>query len=478
METNFERFCPLSERDLESVHTKTVDILTNTGMLVESERARNVFQQHGLPVDGRTVLFTEKVIEEAVESAPESFTIRARNPKNNLRVGGDSFALGPTGIAPFFMEPNGVQRPAVKGDCINFLKLSQSSELISFNRQAVLAADVPQEDNHFWHLLEELKYTDKPCQVYDENSLQLVAMAFGITPNKMKEDAQKGIHYALGGINPVSPLFLTADQSDLVILLAEHGVPFVIAAMPAAGMSAPCTLPGVLITQNAENLGTLVLSQLLNPGAPVIYGAIGTITHMKTGGTPIGAPEARLLERASAQIARFYKLPSRGDCGLTDSFVADFQAGAESALQFYNTVSCGLNLLPGIGELGSWLSASLEKFVLDCEIAGYVMRMIRPLEFTEENMAVDLIKKVGPSGSYIGEMHTFQHFRAEFYEPVLFQRTVYDRWVQDGKKDITERAEAQVRELLENYEKPDIDPQLEKDLESFAEDAMGGAFAI
>ncbi len=276
METHFERICPLSESDLEKVHTKTVDILTNTGMLVGSERARKVFQEHGLRVDGRTVFFTEKVIEEAVKRAPECFTILARNPKNNLQVGGDSFAFGPTGIAPFFMESNGVQRPAVKADCINFLKLVQSSDLIAFNRQVVLASEVPQEGNHFWHLLGEIKYTDKPCQIYDENSLQLVCMAFGITPEKMKEDARKGVHYALGGINPVSPLFLTADQSDLVILLAEYGVPFVIAAMPVAGMSAPCTLPGVLITQNCENLGMLVLSQLINPGAPVIYGTIGT----------------------------------------------------------------------------------------------------------------------------------------------------------------------------------------------------------
>jgi trimethylamine--corrinoid protein Co-methyltransferase len=473
METNFERFCPLSESDLEKIHSKTVDILTNTGMRVESESARKIFHDHGLRVDGQTVYFTESAINEAVEKAPQCFTIIARNPRHNLEVGGDKFAFGPSGISPFFMEPSGVQRAATKADCIDYLKLAQSCDLIAFNRQAVLASDVPQEDNHFWHLLAEIKYTDKPCQIYDENSLRLACMAFGITPQRMKEDAQKGIHYALGGINPVSPLFLTADQSDRLLLLAEHGIPVVVAAMPAAGMSAPCTLPGLLIAQNCENLGTIVLSQLSRPGAPVIYGAIGTVTHMKTGGAPIGAPETRIIERASAQIARYYRLPSRGDCGLTDSLDTDFQAGAESALQFYNTVNSGLNLLPGIGELGSWLHASLEKFVLDCEIAGYVQRMCRPLEFTEENMAADLIKKVGTAGSYISEMHTFKHFRDEFYEPSVFQRTVYDRWEQEGRIDLKERARKKARELLENYEKPDIDPQLEKDLEKFVERRLG-----
>lgn len=473
METNFERMCPLSESDLEKVHSKTVEILTSTGMRVESEKVLEIFRQKGFRVDNHTVYFTEKSIEQAVEAAPECFTIRARNLKNNLKVGGVNFAFAPTGIAPFFMEASGAQRAATSADCINFLKLAQSFDVIGYNRQAVLAADIPQEGNSLWHLLGEIKYTDKPCQIYDEYCLQLVCTAFGITPRKMKEDGEQGIHYALGGVNPVSPLFLTAEQSDRLLLLAEHKVPVVIASMPTAGMSAPCTLPGLLIAQNCENLGSIVLSQLVSPGAPVIYGTIGTITHMKTGSAPIGAPETRILERASAQIARFYRLPSRGDCGLTDSLDADFQAGVESALQFYNTVSCGINLLPGIGELGSWLHGSLEKFVLDCEIAGYVQRMIRPLEFTEENMACDLIKKVGSLGSYICEMHTFKHFRDEFYEPIVFQRTVYERWEQEGRKDLKERARDRVQALLENYEKPDIDPELERDLEKYVKRCLG-----
>ena len=469
MNTDFDRMKPLTEGDIQNIHAKTVDVLVNTGLWVESAKAREIFKKHGLKVDGEMVYFTEKVIEDAIKACPEKFLIKARNPKFDLEVGGESFAFAPSGGSPLIMDFSGEQRRATTEDCINFLKLTQHFDVLRFNRAVVSPSDIPSDNVPLWQLVSAIKYTDKPLNVGDEVTLKLLCIVFGITRDKIKEDAQNNIYYALGGINPVSPLSLTALQSDRLIFMAENYIPNIIATMPTAGMSAPCTIPGLLITQNCENLGPIVLSQLVNPGAPVIYGTIGTITDMKTGGAPIGVPEARIIEKASAQIARYYGIPTRGDCGLTDSLCCDFQAGVESALQFYNVIRCGIHLIPGCGELGSWMHGSLEKLLLDCEVAEYVIRIMKPLEINEETMSVDVIKKVGPRGTYITELHTLKNFRKEFYKPFVFTRIDYDKWESEGKLEVKDRAHAKVQDILKNYERPVLDRQLEKDIDKFVE---------
>ncbi len=474
MNTEFDRIKPLTAADIQNIHAKTVDVLVGTGLWVESARAREIYQKHGLKVDGGIVYFNEKVIEDAIKSAPEKFTVKARNPEFDLVIGGDNFAFGPQG-GPFFMEFSGLQRKALRSDCIKFLKLIQHFDVIRFVRgSGVTPTDIPYDNVQLWQLANAIKHSDKPLStgplsVGGEAALSILCMVFGITRDKLKEDASKNIYYAMGGINPVSPLSLTALQSDGLIFMAENNIPNVIATMPSAGMSGPCTIPGLLITQNCENLGSIVLSQLVNPGAPVLYGTIATITDMKTAGAPVGAPEARIIEKASAQLARYYGIPTRGDGGLTEALSCDFQAGVESALQFINVIRCGIHLIPACGELGSWMHGSLEKMVLDCEVAEYVTRIVRPLEVNEETMAVDVIEKVGPRGSYLTELHTLKNFRKEFYHPFLFNRGNYDNWAKEGRLEAKDKAHAKVEDILKNYERPALDRSLEKDIDKFVE---------
>lgn len=373
------------------------------------------------------------------------------------------------------MEHDGVRRPAVAQDLDNFFKLTQYFDVIGFNRRVVTPSDVPSENQALDIVLRTIEYTDKPIQLHDTKAAEVIreidmlSILFGISKERIKEDGAKGVAYALGNINPVSPLSIDEGQSSRLLNLSEYGIPTAISPVPTAGTTAPCTLVGTLILQNCDNLGTLVLTQLVNPGTPVLYGCIGSIANMKTGSTPLGAPETRIIEYASSQIAKFYGLPTRGDGGLTDAFSCDFQAGAEAALQFYNAVRSGINLIPGCGEIGSWMYGSLEKFILDIQVAEYVDRIVKPLEVTEENMAVDLIEKVGPRGSFMAEPHTFEHFKKEFYNPFIFSRTEYTQWEKEGKKDVQEKAHEMVQDVLQNYEKPPLDKSIERDLRKYAE---------
>lgn len=231
----------------------------------------------------------------------------------------------------------------------------------------------------------------------------------------------------------------------------------------------------MLIAQNAEILGTVVLSQLVNPGAMVIYGILATVTNMMTTVAPTAAPEVGIILQAGAQIADFYGMPTRGDVGLSDSNCADFQAGSESAFHLVNAIHSRISIMPGLGSLGSRLIGSLEKLVLDAELVGYAKRMIKPLEFTEESMAVDVIKKVGHKGNYISEQHTFDHFKTEIYRPMVFVQQSLEYWEQNGRMDALANAHKKVNEILDNYEQPALEKSIERDLDKYAETHYPGS---
>lgn len=460
---------PLSHNELAMIHQKSVELLATTGMWFESYQALELFKKRGFKVDGQIVYFPQPAIEEALRTAPAEFTVLARNPNFNMRVTTDSIAFAPSGGSPFLIDEKGRPRLGTKADYENSLKLTQVLEALDFNRELVApVGEVDPENVPLYELLASIKLTAKPYEVSFGAGIGMLAIAFGVSKEKIRSDVSRGLAYAIGGINPVSPLGMSEHESEAMMELSTYGIALIISPMPMAGLTAPCTLPGLLVTQNCEILGALVLSQMVNPGSPVIYGCIGTITDMRNVSAPIGAPEARIIEAAAAQMGKFYNLPTRGDVGLTDSNSCDFQAGAESAFNFLNAANCGLNVLPGLGTMGSWNYGSLEKLVLDAELVGYVKRYLRPLELSSEHLAIEVIKKVGPRGAFIAEDHTARHFKKEFYEPFVFSRAVFDRWVKEGRRDALARAHDKMLHLLDLYERPDLEAAIEKDLEKYA----------
>jgi len=459
---------PLTRENLEFIHKKTINILGRTGMWFQSEEARNVFQHHGFKVKGELVYFSEEQIYRALSTVPDKFTLIARNPKHTRKVSLNNYILGPSGGSPFILDHNGNLRRGTSKDCEDSIKIGQSLDIMDFNRGLVTSeGDIHPADVPLFQLLTAIKLTDKPLDCPTVDGIGLLNILFGISKEKMQEDASKGIAHALSYINPVSPLGLSSHESCRMAELCKFGVALAISPMPMAGTTAPCTLPGLLVSQNCEILACIVLTQLFNPGCPVMYGCIGTITDMKYVSGAIGAPESRIIEYASAQIAKYYGIPARGNVGLTDANSVNFQAGAESAFHFVNSVRCGINLLPGLGAMGSWNIGSLEKLVLDAEIAGYVKRLLTPLEFTEETVVSDLINRVGSRGSFITEEHTFNHFRQEFYQPKVFSRETYESWIKEGKELIAE-AHGRVKDVLINFCAPDLDISIKKDLDKYA----------
>jgi trimethylamine--corrinoid protein Co-methyltransferase len=305
------------------------------------------------------------------------------------------------------------------------------------------------------------------------DELDIVRMGYGVTRETMQKDAEKNISYGQSSINVISPLALGPEQCRHMLEFVRHGVVFNLAPMPSGGTTAPITLAGEIIQQNCENLAPLVLCQLLRPGMPILYGTIGSHTDMRTMATIFGSPETRIIEYASAQLARHYNMLSRGDVGIVDAPLSDFQAGAESMFQFVNAARAGINFLPGMGHLGSFMGGSFAKLMLDSELAAYTKRYLKPVDFTEDTMVTDLIAKVGPRGQYISEAHTLKHCRSEYLFPSIFQRISYDAWGKKGAPTALEIADKQANTLVEQYEQPAIGSDLAKDLNIYMQKTYG-----
>ena len=467
----YDRMQELSTQNMEKIHSAAMDLLKNTGVVFNDEEAIEIFKAAGHRVEGTTVFFEESDIAKALKTSPRRFTVHARNPEKNVEIGEDDFVFLPGYGAPFVMDAQGNRRQASMEDYDNFCKLVQTSPYINMNGwMMVEPADMPHDTVHLDLNLSNMLLCDKPFMgspVSRQGALDGIEMA-GILWGGKENIMDKTVSVSL--INSLSPLQFSEEMAGSLIELARHNQACVVASLIMAGGSGPVTLDGVLALQNAEILAGITLAQLVRPGAPVVYGSTSSAMDMKTGALSIGAPELSKNIHLVGQMARFYNLPSRSGGGLTDALFADAQAGAESALAISTAVRSGTNfILHACGILGSYIAMSFEKFLIDEDICGMVSNMIRPLAITDESIDLDVIKEVGIGGQYLTHPKTFKLCRTEFFMPTLMSRKNPDAWEKEGKKRIDEIAEDKVAQRLASYEKPDIDPKIEKQLNEYVE---------
>ncbi|WP_299977836.1 trimethylamine methyltransferase family protein [Desulfobacula sp.] len=465
----YDRMQELSIQNMEKIHDAAMDLLKNTGVSFNEEEALEIFKATGHRVEGATVFFEESDIQKALKTAPKRFTVHARNPEKSVEIGEDDFVFLPGYGAPFVMDAQGNQRQATMEDYDNFCKLIQTSPYIDMNGwMMVEPADMPHETVHLDLNLSNMLLCDKPFMgspVSRQGALDGIEMA-GILWGGKENIMDKTVSVSL--INSLSPLQFSDEMAGALIELARHNQACVIASLIMAGGSGPVTLDGVLALQNAEIMAGITLAQLVRPGVPVIYGSSSSAMDMKTGALSIGAPELSKNIHLVAQMARFYNLPSRSGGSLTDAMCADAQAGAESALALSTAARSGINfILHSCGILGSYIAMSFEKFLIDEEICGMVRSMIHPLALTDESIDIDVIKEVGIGGQYLTHPKTFQLCRTEFFMPTLMSRKNPDAWAKNGKRHIDKVAEDKVAQRLAAYEKPDIDPKIEKQLTEY-----------
>jgi trimethylamine--corrinoid protein Co-methyltransferase len=274
----------------------------------------------------------------------------------------------------------------------------------------------------------------------------------------------------IGLINSLSPLGYSTESLEALVAYATARQPVVIAALMMAGSTGPVTLAGVLVTQTAELLAGVALTQMVSPGTPVVFGSTSTNIDMKSGALAIGSPELSQMIVAHAQLARHYGLPSRSGGALTDASYPDAQAGFESMSSLLTTVNSGIDfVLHAGGILCSYLAFSFEKLVLDDEMCGMVRRLHEGITVVPDTLAYDVSASVGPGGNYLMEMHTVKRCRTEFWKPELCDRGGVEAWMEAGKPTAVDRARKRWQKLVAEHEDPPLEQTTAQQLGAYVE---------
>jgi trimethylamine--corrinoid protein Co-methyltransferase len=458
----------LDAEGIERLHQASFRILSEYGIAFYDEETRNILRDHGARVEGDIARFDPGLVEEYVAKAPSQFIQRARNPQNSVQIGGSSMVFAPVYGPPYVLDLEHKRREAKLEDFVNFVKLAYLSPYVHHSGGTVVEpTDEPISTRHLDMVFSHIKYSDKAFMgsvTSAENAADSVAMAeilFGA--EAIRE--QPGL---LSLINVSSPRRYDDRMLGALKVYARARQGLIITPFILAGAMGPTTIAGTVAQLNAEALAGVVLTQMIQPGTPVVYGSFLTTIDLQSGAPTFGTPESQLALYASAQLARRYKLPFRAGGMFSSSKIPDAQAGYESVMVMLPTVLARTNfVLHAAGWLENGLVAGYEKFVLDCELLGMFHTWAKGIDLSDDSLALDAIAEVPPGGHHLGTEHTMRHFRTAFYRAQLFDYDSADKWEEKGAQDSYARAHKKVIELLAGCEPPALDAAVEEALNDY-----------
>ncbi|MEW5959414.1 MAG: trimethylamine methyltransferase family protein [Chloroflexota bacterium] len=461
----------LSAEGVEAIHRASMRLLKEIGILiVDYPPAVETFRANGAKIEGSIVKIDEDTLLHFVRQAPATFTQLARNPANNLPLGGRNIVFAPVYGPPYVGDLDRGRRQATLADFHNFVKLTyMASHLHHSGGTVVEPNDVPVAERHLDMLLAHITLSDKAFMgsvTHADNARDTVAIAeilFGA-------EAIRQNPAVISLINASSPLRFDDRMFSALEVYARARQAVIVTPFIVAGAMSPSTMAGTLAQQNAEALFGLAYAQMLNPGTPCIYGSFLSNIDMKSGAPCFGTPEDALALYGGAQMARHYHLPYRSGGNFTASRIPDAQAGYESAGTMWPTVQAGVNfVLHAAGWLEGGLIAGYEKFILDLELCGMMARFVNGIGLTEEDFAWDAFQEVEPGQHFLGTQHTARHYETAFYLHTVFNMDNYEKWEEEGAKDTYQLANAVWKRMLKAYEPPDLDEAIAEELRAFVD---------
>ena len=463
------RLQPFDREQIQTLHNASMTVLNRVGIAFKLPEAVEIFRRHGFKTDGEKVFFEEDQVMKALETVPAEFTLHARNPERSVKIGNEHVAFGPAWAAPFVIDADGKKRSGSLADADNLCKLVQTSPYLDLAAGSMaIPAEFSPAEAATRMLASAFTLTDKPLvsnPCSRANGQELADMAAIVWGSRK---AVQNHPVAIVSVNPLSPLCYADDTLEGLIEFARQGQALLISSMVLAGISGPIGIAETAVQELAESLSGIVLAQLINPGVPCVCGGTSCAGNMRTGGVSLGSPESLQFIGIATQMARFYGIPCRYGGNVTDAFSINAQAGIESALLVAAPVLSGAHFIhQSCGILGAYAAVSLEKFVIDEEVCGMLKRAIRPLDITPESIDVGLIERVGPGGTYMMQPETAKRCRTEFFPARLTRRGTYENWVAHESDNMVKTASDHVRERLEAYEKPEMDPEIERDLNAY-----------
>jgi trimethylamine--corrinoid protein Co-methyltransferase len=464
----------LPSEEIEKIHETSLKVLAEYGIAFNHPDAVEILERAGCGVDHDAIMaplvkFPRELVLENIARAPAEFPVYARNPEHNLIIGGNHMVLAPVYGPPNIHNLDEGRREATIQDYINFVKLAQMTpDIHNAGGTIVEPNDEPQETRHLDMIYSLLKYSDKTFMgsvTTPENandSVEMAAIVFG------GRDALAEKPALISLINVNSPRLYDTRMLDALMVYARARQPLIITPFILAGAMSPVALGATLVQQNAEALAGITLTQLINPGTPVVYGSFLSNSDMQSGSPCFGTPESAAGLFVSAQMARKYHLPFRSGGGLTASKIPDGQAMYEATMGYWPTfLACTNFVLHAAGWLESGLASSYEKFVMDIELVRMMQVFLKGIPLDEEGLAMDAFDEVGPGGYFFGAAHTMRHFRDAFYRPIISDVQNFTRWQQRGAKSADQRANEVWKKWLAEYQEPPLDPGIDEGLREY-----------
>ncbi len=449
------RYRPLTDSEIEQIHRTVLRVFSEVGVQVNHDDALEIFKKAGAKVDSglRIARFEEAMVMDLIKQVPSVVNLCGREPDGSLdcEIGGTRVYLGTGGTALNVQDPGSDDnRRSELCDIMNMARLVDALENIHFYMLNIFPHDVDREDVDVNRFGAALNRTKKHIMggVYTVEGVRNVIRMAEMIAGSAEALRQRPFISMVACI--ISPFKLDEEYGCLAIEVAQNNIPLVVPAEPLCGATAPITLAGNLVVDCVDTLTGVMLAQLVNPGTPVLFGCISSITDLRDMKYLAGAIEMGLLNAAASQMAQFYELPIYATAGMSDAKVNDAQAGYESALTNLMVALAGGNFIhDAAGFLEFCMTASFDKLVIDNEIIGMVMRAVEGIRVDETTLAFDEIQKVGPAGHFVSSRHTRRFMRTEQFMPMLSDRENRDIWLAAGGKDARQRASEKARSILD-----------------------------
>ena len=464
----------LSKDEIQEIHKATLELLETVGIIIESPEARNIFKENGATIEQKNndyfVKIPEELIIEQLKKVPKEFFFYGPDGSYNFKVTTKNLNFSTFGAAVNIFDPmkkKGIRKTTLK-DTIDHIRVVNGLDNIVCSGLDVWPSDIPFTELHFHTLREWARYSYKPfglgCygKIASQDMINIASFVVGGEEELIERPRLLGI------FNPTSPLRLTHLLLNGIFIFAKYKQPLNITSSASAGSTAPVTLGGIITQGNMEVLSSIVLTQLINSGAPVFYGSTNTIMDPPTGNIAYGSMEMGLITIASAQLAHFYNIPSKGSGALTDSKCFDIQNGFERILGLFLAVNAGHNFITCAGTYESSLSETLELLIIDDELAAIIERGMEGININDETIAFDEIKKVMETKkNYLGSKHSVKNTRKEIFVPSLVDRNRRNKWLKNGAKDIMVTAKEKAEEILRVQNGPGLPSEVETKLREY-----------
>lgn len=443
----------VSEQQVRELHYATLDILSHTGVKMQDPQGRELLLDAGAWESGERIKIPENLVTDSIEKAPSRLPIYNRLGKLTMPLELGKVFFGSGSDTTFTLDPeSGERRRSVAQDVKNMAMVADALENIDFVMSMANPSDVPADDLYLHAFMNMIRGSTKP-NVYtakdrkDMEDIYRIAVAVAGGEQELREKPFL-IHYA----EPISPLYIIEESLQKHIFCAEKGIPAAYIPSPNTGGGGPITLAGAVALGNAESLLGLIITQLVRPGAPFLYGMNTAALDMKSTIVSYGSPEWSMGMGAWVELARFYNLPVWGYGGATDSKVVDTQAGIEATFSIMNAFLTRCTLVHDIAYIEYGSTSSMEMLVIADEIIRMTRYFMEGVKVDKNTLALEAIDHIIPGGGFLADEHTMANFRTAQWIPSLIDRRRHDAWEKAGSKDMFMRANERARKILVEHQ--------------------------